>query len=476
VSAVVDRGHLTLRVEEGRIAGIELQGLDEHQAATFRERFAIKPGDVYNKRTVGQAVTNLLAPTGGAMQVGRPRSGQPGPAQASTPDDVILDHRTGRNVLVVPLRWRRSHTSITTGADDREDLFSPVDGFAPAVGFTSTIFDHDKFDHTVIDGYASYKFGRENPGYSLGIERPLFGGPRLFVGAELHDITATDDLWRLSTNEQSLVSLAFKNTFRDYYRRRGGQIFSVFQAGANNEFSLIARWDRHEPLDNSTDFSFFRSDHDFRPNPLVIDQHVNAWVVGYTFDTRPLTGAGQSRTYTRHLRDSPFGFGLRQQPGLRLEWSSELAGHGLGGDARYERHIFDVRGYLAFSDRQLFSSRALFGFSDGDLPIERQFSLGGIGTIHGYGFKEVSGTGMSLFNAEYRVRLLRGGRRDGDMLAVFGFYDSGRISGPLNGSTTDWLNGLGVGISVASIRVEFGFRANDIPQSRQILVRLGPTF
>ena len=62
------------------------------------------------------------------------------------------------------------------------------------------------------------------------------------------------------------------------------------------------------------------------------------------------------------------------------------------------------------------------------------------------------------------------------MLAVFGFFDSGRISGPLNGSTTDWLNGLGVGLSVSSIRVEFGFRANDIPQSRQILIRLGPTF
>ena len=77
VSAVFDRGHLTLRVEEGRIDEIELQGLDEHQAATFRDRFAIKPGDVYNKRTVGQAVTNLLAPTGGAMQVGRPRSGNP---------------------------------------------------------------------------------------------------------------------------------------------------------------------------------------------------------------------------------------------------------------------------------------------------------------------------------------------------------------------------------------------------------------
>jgi hypothetical protein len=478
VTAEFDRGVLTLHVAEGRIDEIELLGVAEHEADDLRNRFAIRPGDVYNKRTVGQAVTRLLARSGGAIEVGRPRTGQPGSAGAQTPapDDVILEHRGGRNVLVIPLKWRRARTNLATGADDREDLFSPVDALSPAIGFTTTIFDHGEFNHTLIDGYVSYKFGRDDPGYSLGVERPLFGGPRLFVGGELHDISATDDLWRLTTIEQSLVSLAFKNTFRDYYRSRGQQLFTVFQAGQNNEFTLMARWDRHEPLPNGTDFSFFRDDQEYRPNPLVVDQHINSWILGYTFDTRPLTGAGQSRTYARHLRDSLFGFGLHQQPGLRLEWTSELADHGLGGDSEFDRHILNVRGYLAFSDRQLLSARTILGTSTGDLPIERRFALGGIGTIHGYGFKEVSGTGMALVNGEYRFRLVRGPHGDHDMLAVFGFYDAGRISGPLNGSTTDWLTGIGGGFSVAAVRVEFGFRTNDIPHSRQILVRLGPTF
>jgi outer membrane translocation and assembly module TamA len=59
---------------------------------------------------------------------------------------------------------------------------------------------------------------------------------------------------------------------------------------------------------------------------------------------------------------------------------------------------------------------------------------------------------------------------------VHGFYDLGKITGPIDGSRSDWLQGIGFGVSVASIRVEFGFRADDIPNSRQILVRLGPTF
>ena len=143
----------------------------------------------------------------------------------------MLERRAGRTVLVVPLRWRTGHIGVRTGAADREDLFSPVDGFAPALGFTSTIFDHGNFNHTFINGYVSYKFGREDPGYSFGVERPIFGGPNLFLGAELHDMTATDDLWRLTTFEQTMVSVGFKNTFRDYYRRRGGQVFTVVSAG-----------------------------------------------------------------------------------------------------------------------------------------------------------------------------------------------------------------------------------------------------
>jgi hypothetical protein len=34
----------------------------------------------------------------------------------------------------------------------------------------------------------------------------------------------------------------------------------------------------------------------------------------------------------------------------------------------------------------------------------------------------------------------------------------------------------GFGLGLTALRIEFGFRTNDIPRSRQILLRLGPTF
>lgn len=475
-TATFDAGRLTLTVDEGRIDDIEILGVADPDAARFRQQLGIVPGDIYNKRIVGRAAARLIAESGGALSIGRSRRQQPGGDRAeSTQDEIVLERRGTRHVLVIPLRWNDARTSVSFGGTGREDVFSPADGLAPAVTVSSTIFDPRFFNHTVIDGYVSYKFGRSDPGYSVGIERPLFRGPaRLFIGGELHDITTSDDLWRLSSAEQSVVSLFFKNSFRDYYRRQGGQVFGVLRAGDHNELSVMARWDRHRPLPNSTTYSFFRDDATFPPALPVADQQVNAWVFGYTFDTRPLTAAGNRTTYARHLKDSLYGYRARQSPGLRIDWTSEIAGRGLGGDARFDRHIVNARGHLPLSRRAQLSMRGLFGFSNGQLPVERVFALGGIGSVHGYGFKEAVGTGMVLVNTELRFDL--GRRRDDerDPFNVFTFYDAGRVTGPT--APRNWLNGVGAGFGMFGVRVEFGFRATDVPESRQILVRWSPTF
>ena len=474
VTGQLEAGRLTLIVDEGRIDEVEIRGVREDEAARYRRDLGIEPGDIYNRRVVGRATDALIAESRGALSIGTPRRSQP-QHTVSTASEVVLERRGGRNVLVIPLRWNQSDTSGVLGSG-REDLFSPADGFSPAVGFSTRIFDHRSFNHTFVDGYVSYKFGRDDPGYSAGVERPLFrGATRLYLGGEIHDVTASDDWWRISTFEQALVSVGFKNTFRDYYRRRGAQVFGVLRAGRHNEISAMARWDRHEPLPNATSYSFFRDDAAFRPGLAVEDRHVNAVVVGYTFDTRPLTGAGSRATYVRHLKDSLYGSRTRQTSGLRVDWTSEIAGRALKGDADFDRHILHARGHLPLSRRTTLSLRGLFGFSNGTLPLERLFAVGGIGSVHGYGFKEASGTGMVLLNAEYRWDLSPAVREDQrDRASLFVFCDAGRVTGPA--ARSDWLRGVGFGVGAGGVRLEFGFRANDIPKSRQILLRFSPTF
>jgi outer membrane protein assembly factor BamA len=469
-------GRLTLTVDEGRIDDIEIAGVSTREAARYRTILGIKPGDIYNRRAIERATTHLIDTSRGAFAIGQPRRGQPGDASPeSAPDKVILDRRGARNILVVPLRWRSTRSDLTTGSG-REDLFSPADGFAPAIGYSATIFDHSHFNHTFVDGYVSYKFGRDDPGFSAGFERPIFRGPaRLFLGAEAHDVTTSDDLWRITSFEQTLVSVGFKNSFRDYYRRKGAQVFTVLRAGEHNEFSAMARWDRHEPLENATSYSFFRDDASFRPALPVQDRRVNAFVLGYTFDTGPLSGAGNRATYQRHVKDSLYSSTRTRRPGVRIEWTSEIAGRALKGDSTFERHILNARGHVPLSSRMLVSARGMFGFSNGTLPVERLFAVGGIGSVHGYGFKESGGgTGMTLLNAEYAVSLSDGPVR-GRGVSVFAFYDAGRVTTPL-GRDEKWLRGVGFGVGSGSLRLEFGFRASDIPESRQILLRFAPTF
>ncbi len=464
-------GRLTLTVREGRIDEIEVVGVSPDVAQSFKKGLAsydVREGAVYNRRTVGSAVGRLLAAAEGALRVSRSR--------ASAHDEVELVDRAGRQVLVVPLRRERGRFSLTTGTGSREDLFNPVDGFAPGLGFQATAFDRTGPNYTFISGYVSYKFSREYTGYSFGIERVLLNDPRLFIGAEAHDLTATDDLWRLSPTEQSLVAVGFKNTFRDYYRRRGTQVHVAFRPGTKQELLVSGRWDKHEPLQNETNFSVFRDDQTFRPNTPIAPAELNAIVLAYTFDSRGVAGDGIAAGFERHLADDLFRGTRRQAYGSRIDWTSEVAGHGLGGDHTFDRHILNARAYVPVLPRQSVAARLIAGFSGGTLPIERRFAIGGVGTVHGYAFKEAAGERMTLVNAEYRIDLA-GNRRDGrSTLRAVVFFDAGRIDRPIGSSSTEWLRGIGAGLQAGPFRIEVGYRLNDIPQSRQILVRLGPTF
>ena len=105
------------------------------------------------------------------------------------------------------------------------------------------------------------------------------------------------------------------------------------------------------------------------------------------------------------------------------------------------------------------------------LPTERIFTLGGIGTVRGYEFKEAAGDDMLLVNGEVRQRFGR------SPFAGLAFVDAGRVFEPRPGSRSDWMTGVGVGLEIGEgSRLEFGWRVADIPGSLQVLFRLRPAF
>ena len=465
VVATFDGGKLVLAVDEGTFTSIDIQGGTAKLRAKLQqslEQSGIRPGEPFNEPAATRAVRRVLAPSAGGF----------------TLDDIDLVEDTAGRLLRVSIDRSDGKFDFTVSARGREDLFSPVDGLSFPVGFNAVIYDRGGFNYTFLGGYGSWKFEREDAGYTFGMERSLLSNTRLFLGGEIHDLTASDDMWRLVDLEQTVAAAGWKNTFRDYYRRRGIQVHVGARPNTHHEFVASWRWDRHEPLPNESDFSLFRQDREYRANPLVADAELGALVLAYSADSRGLDDDTIAERFARHLVDDLFRAGRRNRSGWRIDWTSEIAGRAMGGDLEFTRHILNARGDTRLGPRQSLAVRGIFGWSDGTLPIERQFGVGGVGSVRAYPFKQAIGTGMSLFNAEYGLSLTGGSDLGLGALRVLLLYDAGRVRSPLRGSPASnaWMQAVGIGVQTGGIRVEWGFRTDDIPNSAQVLVRLGRSF
>jgi hypothetical protein len=481
-------GALTITIDEGVIDAVEFDGIDDKLADTFAEEFALRAGDVFNIGRARQALTALLRPTRGAITptrltlADRPRTFHDTRELRERRGTFDLVERDGRRILRVGLREPAGRFKMSPNLGNREDWFTPVDGFVPALDFGAVAFEHGRFNHTFVAGHLSVKTASGHVGYALGVERPVFGARKLFLGAELHDLTATDDAWQVSSSEASLAAVGPRRSFRDYYRRRGVQVSGAFRVDPRAELFAVWRTERHAPLETKSDFSLWNGDDAFRPNLLARSGRLNAIVLGGSVDSRGYDHESLETTYRRHQFETPFGDRLVDPNGKRdpvsmwrLDWTSEISSpDALASDFDFRRHIVSGRGRLHASEHQEVAARIIGGWSDGNLPPQRQFAIGGIGSVHGYSFKESIGDRLQLINLEYAV-----GWHDGPQLIAF--FDAGRTTlrrpaGAVSGADSPWLKGAGWGIALGGFRVDFGYKLDDAPSSVQVLLRLGRTF
>ena len=471
-------GVLSVTIDEGVIDGVEFQGIDEQLVRKFSDEFALRAGDVFNAERARQALDVLLRQTRGAVRPGAIHSptftdsGELG-RQRRTFD---LVDRSGRRILVVGLREPAGRFRVVPDLGEREDWFSSVDGFAPSLGIGVAIFDHNRYNHTFVAGHLGYKFASERAGYALGFERPLFGGTKLYVGGELHDLTASDDHWQVSEIEAGLAAVGPRKSFRDYYRRRGVQINAALRPHPQIEAVVAWRAERHDALSTESDFSLWNDDEPFRPNVAAVDGRLNAIVVGASANSHGFERESLESSYRRHQLETPFGdrlnapdFKRDQRPIWRIDWTSEISEpDAFASHFDFRRHIVTARARVLVSEHQTLGARAIRGWSGGELPPQRLFAIGGIGSVHGYEFKAATGDALSLLNLEYEVGWHGG-------LTAIGFFDAGRVR-PLSGGPSPWLKGVGWGIGLGGMRIDFGYRTDAIPSSLEVLLRFDRTF
>jgi hypothetical protein len=450
-------GTLTIRVDEGRFDAVDVLGLQDDMRRQVLDSVALVPGEVFNESQANRALDAALEFARGAIQRAEPT--------------YTIASDAGRRVLRVALRTRENQIGVFLGTQGREDWYSPVDALNFGFGVQGTVFDKRHFNHLYWSAYVTRKTGPDYTGYAVGIERPFFRRDILQVGGGIYDLTASDDQWRLGSTEQSLVAVGFRNTFRDYYGRRGYQLHAAVRPRDEHEAILAWRDDSHSALINETNYGFFRDSHPFRPNVPAQPGELRSLILGYTFDSRGLNREPAAR-YQQHLMDNLFGDATERHQGLRLDWRSELAPDSFSEDFDFGRHIATARAWWLPTKRRIVSGRLIVGTSTGVLPPQRVFALGGIGTVHGYRFKEAAGDRMLLMNGEVRQGF------GGSGVAGLAFIDAGRVYRPRPGSSEDWLKGVGVGLEFGGggARIEFGWRLDDVPSSVQVLFRLRPTF
>ena len=474
-------GELSFDIDEGVIDGVEFTGVDDRLKRQFAEEFALQAGDVFNRGRARQALEVLLRPTRGAVRPARvipqgatvhdSREVEAAGSVHERNGNFDLVERNGQRILIVGLYEPSGRFKLVPDLGDREDWFTSVDGFVPSLGFGAAVFDHEQFNHSYVSGHLSYKTAAERAGYTLGFERPFFRSRKLYVGGELRDVTASDDQWQVSSLEASLSAIGPRRSIRDYYRERGIQIGAAVRVHPQVEVLAIWRSERQESLPTESDFSFWNGDESFRPNPPARDGRLNALIVGASLDSDGFNRESLEATYRRHQLQSLFGDRLNDPSRSdssaiwRIDWTTEIsAPDAFGGDFDFRRHIINARYRKPLSPHQDFGIRGIGGWSGGAVPPQRLFGIGGIGSVHGYEFKESTGTSIALLNLEYAL-----GWRNG--FRVLGFWDSGRTS-----SESGWLNGVGFGVGLGDFRVDFGYRLDAVPSSLQVVLRFGRTF
>ena len=269
--------------------------------------------------------------------------------------------------------------------------------------------DNAKF----LFGQVSYGFADKQPYYQVGGQAAWSKrySWNLGVRAQFHratSIIAPDLFSRYDDTGTLVLRILGVPDHQDYYLRQGVEVELEWKVAfrkqqsilrfPNHAFKLILLAESHESLETSTDWHLFNwsskndgtvsgisitntgSESEARENPLITPGQMRSAVFRYDFDTRN-GHFGSHYTYLVEHSNPAFGSDFK--------WT------------RFQTHLRYAR---LLGDNQI-RVRAVLGSATAPLPIQRQFVMGGIGTLNGYPLYAFAGDEGILFNMEFIYKL-----------------------------------------------------------------------
>jgi hypothetical protein len=322
-----------------------------------------------------------------------------------------------------------------------------------------------------------YSFEQKEWQYSVGLEKYFGDRPLFVIGSEYYMGTTTDDYWRVGLNETSLTALFAGYDFLDYYKQEGYGLYAMFRTPVYIGLGVSYNSTQYSSLVQNTDYSFFGKDGTYRPNPPVTEGDFESVSLGFMFNRR-------------NVIMSQF---FSMQGWAMAELANEFD---LNSDMPYNRYEAGWKFYFYLDKGTMLKWRLRAGAitGDGDIPLQKQFELGGIGTMRATPFKQLTGNAMVLSNIEMHF-----GSSDvvGDMewldaedLSLSFFLDSGWTTweskllsekDPLAAFDTfdfdEMEHDVGVGLGTNLFRAEVAWPINSIGDGLPALwFRFNPTF
>jgi hypothetical protein len=441
-----ERGVLTLRADEGRLQEVSVSGVEGGAAERAVALLGLKTGQPLTEKELRAGVRRLESGSGGALRA------------AGEPPWTVEPLAEGVRVRVAVASVHLAFRPRIQGPDP-SPLYNRVEGTAPGLGVEVTLFDPSGLDHTRVYARGAYGFSSDAARFAVGVQRP-FAGQRLVLGYELHDLTDTDDIFRRTPIEFRPGVARLFIVSDDYFRRRGHEAYAFVRPSPRVHVGGSWRRDRFQTMPVVADDAVFFFKREPRVNPAVQEgeRDVGLFTVRWS-KGGPLYPSDVAERDSFLVRDL-YGERLRRDQDVRLDATMELGGETSGGGASYRRFIGHLRGRRDLTATVAVDGRLLVGVGD-DLPPQRQFALGGVGTLRGYSLKSFPGEHVVLGTVEGR---LRPSSRWPDLIA---FYDGGAAwTSGLEGA--GWRDDVGLGIEwpgggEGRLRVDGAFALRPVP-------------
>lgn len=302
-------------------------------------------------------------------------------AAAQAPDSAAVDSGTSIRSL-----WSRSPDqsgfTITSGK-----RYNRVTGLPVLVGANYRDSGENVTTRVAAMGILrsanGFRWDSQNVGHvvSAGLR---FGRERkLGLDVQSYDLVDGTQSWQMGEPEAGLAAFFLHRDYNDYYGRHGASIAGSLGLGVRSHVQLELRDERWASRSVRDVFTIFRSGEPWRDNPRMDDGRVHVGALSVVVDTRnddwsPLYGWFLNAEYER--------------AGGRFDHlgpSSPLARSNSSNSSSYGRMLMDLRRYNRVSPSDQVNMRlVLGGWLHGDeLPIQRRFSVGGIGTIPGFDYR-----------------------------------------------------------------------------------------